>query len=84
MTAVLPGVRYDGIQVNIVKRHIAFENFEDEDYDPVLLLDEYSRQGEEQRQEIESVAGWLMSLQDVRFLTPQIHSIFICMPHRSE
>ena len=68
MTAVLPGVRYDGIQVNIVKRHIAFENFEDEDYDPVLLLDEYSRHGEEQRQDIESVVGWLMSLKEVRLI----------------
>ena len=65
MTSVLPGVRYDGIQANIVKRHIAFEKMEDEDYDPVLLLDEYSRHGEEQRQEIEAVAGWLMSLKEV-------------------
>lgn len=66
MTTVLPGVRYDEIQLNIVKRHIAFENFEDEDYDPVLLLDEYCRIGEEQMQNIEMVTGWLMSLKEVK------------------
>ena len=66
VTAFLPGVRYDELLSNIIERHIAFECFEDEDYDPVLLLDEYCRRGEEQRQQIEMVIGWLMSLKDVR------------------
>ena len=68
VTAFLPGVRYNELLNNVVKRHIAFEDFEDEDYDPVLLLDEYWRRGEEQRQQIELVTGWLMSLKDVRIL----------------
>ena len=49
----------------LVEKQEAYEYLTDEDHDPVLFWDEFTRRGEEQRQQAELLMGWAMSFQDV-------------------
>ena len=64
IAAYCPGVPFDKFKV-LWEKHGKYETLEDEEQDPVLLWDEYSRRGEEQKQIAEMIMDWIMSWQDV-------------------
>ena len=62
--ALLPGVPHSKLKY-LLEAVDAYENY-DEDVDPALIWDEYSRWGEEQRQQAELLVGLSMSFGNVR------------------
>ena len=62
--AFLPGVPHNKLKY-LLDAVEAYENY-DEDIDPALIWDEYSRWGEEQRQQAELLVGLSMSFGNVR------------------
>lgn len=62
--ALLPGVPQSKLKY-LLDAVEAYTNY-DEDIDPALIWDEYSRWGEEQRQQAELLVGLAMSFGNVR------------------